>query len=138
MSNAPRGSWAPQARRARRAFGAFLAYAGVLFAATHYPRLHLPDPVPHTDKWLHWLAYGLLAWLCWRAGAARWPALSAHFVWKTTLGLSAFAALDEWTQQFVNRSPSLGDWLADTTGIVVVLAVMEVRRRVNAPRAVRP
>ncbi|MGE0478851.1 MAG: VanZ family protein [Phycisphaerae bacterium] len=123
----------PDPPHERWAVRALVAYACVLFGATHYPRLHLPAPVPHTDKWLHWLAYGLLAWLAWRAAYARWRVLSPRFVWKAALVLLAYAGFDEWTQQFANRSPDMGDWLADATGIVVVLAVMELRRRIGAP-----
>lgn len=47
----------------------------------------------------------------------------------TMLLVGAFGALDEWHQQFVNRTPAVADWLADLTGAGVGAAFGALVRR---------
>ena len=101
----------------------------VLLAATHYPRVPMPGEIPQSDKVLHFAAFGLLAFLLWRFMAARPRPLTAASVWIAAAVLVPYAALDEYTQQFVGRYTDLADAIADVAGILCVLAVLEVRRR---------
>jgi VanZ family protein len=104
----------------------------LLFSATHYPKVPLPAPIPQTDKVVHFAAFGLLAFLLWKCVESFDRQLSGRFVWIAWVVLGAYAALDEYLQQFVNRQTSLADWLADLAGISSVLLVLEVHRRRRA------
>ena len=45
----------------------------------------------------------------------------------------AYAVLDEWLQQFVGRTTSFVDWLADVAGVLAMsLALLGFRRRATA------
>ncbi len=109
------------------------AYWISLFCLTHLPRLELQG-VPGEDKTAHVLAYAVLALLLWQFFAARGRPLGDWFVVKVWGAVAAYAVFDEWTQQFVGRSPELGDWLADMAGATAVLAVLEWRRRATGRR----
>jgi VanZ family protein len=100
-----------------------------LLAATHYPRVRIPGEIPSSDKMVHFAAFGILAFLFWRFMAARPRPLTAGSVWRAAAALTAYAALDEYTQQFVGRDTDLVDWFANMAGIACVLAVLEIRRR---------
>jgi VanZ family protein len=116
--------------RATAALIALPAYWVLLFAATHYPRVRIPGEIPHGDKLIHFAAFGLLALLFWQFGKARGP-LGPRFVWIAAAILIPYAGLDEWLQQFVGRFTDLMDFIANTAGIVAVLAVLEAHRRVT-------
>jgi VanZ family protein len=133
MNLAALSGWSePWRRWYRRALPAYWVF---LFCATHFPRLELPGRVPQSDKLLHFVAYGLLAFLYWRFAEARHRPLSGRFVWSALAVLVLYAALDEWLQGFIGRSAALTDWLADVLGAVLVLAVLEWRRRAAARAA---
>lgn len=112
-----------------------------LFIATHYPTVRIPDQVPGTDKLVHFTAFGILAFLRWRFERARRP-ISARFVWTAGLVLLVYAAFDEYLQQFVGRFTDPLDFVANATGIVVVLTALELHRRWRSaresPRRPRP
>lgn len=105
-----------------------------LVVATHYPQVRLPDEIPQSDKIVHASAFGVLALLFWMFLKSRRP-LNAASVWIAALVLIPYAALDEYLQQFVGRQTDLMDWIADLIGIVCVLTVLEVRRRLAVSRA---
>jgi VanZ family protein len=109
-------------------------YWVALIAATHYPRVPLPQDISNSDKIAHFGAFGLLAVLLWRFFATR--ALTNASVWIAAAVLVPYAALDEYTQQFVGRHSDIADWIADVAGIVVVLAIVELRRRTRGPREI--
>jgi VanZ family protein len=115
-------------RWARATQIALPAYWLALFVATHYPRVPIPGEIPHGDKLVHFAAFGVLAFLFWHAVKARRP-LGHRFVWVAAAILIPYAALDEWLQQFVGRHTDPADLVANTAGIVAVLAVLELRRR---------
>ncbi len=116
--------WARWYRRALPTYWIFL------FCLTHLPKLSLGTRVPeNTDKLAHFVAFALLAFVYWRFNESFARPVSARFVWAAALLLSAYAALDEYLQQYVNRTPSINDWLANVAGIVTVLATFEIRRR---------
>ena len=107
------------------------AYWGALAFATHYPRVRIPGEIPDSDKLVHFAAFGLLALLFWLFRTGVRP-LTARDVWIAAAVLIAYATLDEYTQQFVGRYTDVADWIANLTGIITVLVVLEVRRRVRA------
>lgn len=100
-------------------------YWVALFTATHYPRVRIPNEIPHSDKLVHFGAFGLLAFLFWRAFA---PVPHRFVTWAAPL-LIGYAGLDEWLQQFFGRFTDLNDFIANTAGIVVVLGGLEALRR---------
>ncbi|MBK8914439.1 MAG: VanZ family protein [Phycisphaerales bacterium] len=112
-------------RKAGRPAITLAAYWILLFAATHYPRVELRGLPQQSDKWVHFLAYALLAWLFWRwwRGSGR-----ANAGMVTIVVLSAYAAIDEWTQGFVGRGTDSADWLADVAGVCAVVGLLECRR----------
>jgi VanZ family protein len=118
-------AWEQWYRRALPAYWIFL------FCATHFPKPQLPG-VHGSDKLAHFLAFAILAFLFWRCAESFGRKLSRRFVWIVFVGLSAYAAVDEYLQEFVHRSMSLADWLADLAGIAAVLVVLELRRRSTA------
>lgn len=85
--------------------------AGCLFTLTHIP---VPAPltewVSMRDLALHFSAYGALAALTGAGYGRCWPAPLL------LAGLTGFAALDEFTQGFVGRTPDVRDWGADALG----------------------
>lgn len=114
---------------ARRWRIALPAYWLLLALATHDPRPRLPQPVSATDKIIHFGAFALLAFVFWRVLATRARGLSRRSVWLAALVLIPYAAIDEYTQQWVGRYTDIADWVANVAGIVCMLAVLEVVRR---------
>jgi VanZ family protein len=114
----------------RVALVALPVYWVLLFIATHYPRVRIPGEIPHSDKIVHFGAFGLLALLFWLFGRAR-GAIGDRFVWIAAAVLIPYAAFDEWLQQYVGRFTDLMDFIANTIGIVVVLGALELHRRVR-------
>jgi VanZ family protein len=107
------------------------AYWLLLFVATHYPRVRIPGEIPHSDKLLHFTAFGVLAFLYWQFARVR-RGVGPRFVWSSAVVLIAYAALDEYLQQFVGRFTDVMDFVADAAGIVAVLAILEIHRRWRA------
>lgn len=112
----------------RAALVAFPVYWIALFAATHYPRVPLPGELPQGDKLVHFAAFGVLAFLFWHFVRARRP-LGDRFAWVSGISLVAYAAFDEYLQQFVGRHTDPMDFAANTAGIVCILAILELSRR---------
>lgn len=71
----------------------------------------------------HFIGYGLLGALALRAFArASWAQVSAASGWRAVLFSSIYGVTDEFHQSFVaNRTPSFGDWIADTAGALVAV-----------------
>ena len=115
------------------------AYWVFLFCATHFPRPRLTGALPQEDKLVHFVAFGLLAFLFWRCAESFNRQLSSRFVWIAFVGLGVYGAVDEYLQQFVNRNTSLTDWLANLAGLAAVLTALEVRRRLSgSPQVGKP
>lgn len=87
-----------------------------LIVATHWPPTFGPLPGQQSDKLAHLAVYASLAWLlamAWQHSAGRLNGRHLRFAW---LAVASFAAVDEFTQPFVNRVASENDWLADAAG----------------------
>jgi len=105
------------------------AYWLSLFCLTHLPKLEMPVRFRGGDKLAHVAAFGLLAFLFWRFAETLRRPLSARFAWIAGGCLAAYAAADEYLQQFVGRSADVVDWLCDLIAIGLVLAGLECCRR---------
>ncbi len=121
-----RAAWDDWFRRALPAYWVFL------FCATHFPELRLDWGIRDPDKYAHVTAFGLLAVLFWQFAETLYRPLSGRFAWLAAVWLTAYAAFDEYTQQFMGRGTNVADWLASTSGIVGATLVMEVLRRRRA------
>ena len=121
-------------RGSRWALGVWLGYWAALFVATHTPVPAGPPMGRFTDKAIHFVLYLILALLAggWclsagRAASARAAPTRTLIAWAAVLTL--YAAFDEWLQQFVGRSMSVGDFLADLAGVAIAAVFLLWRRR---------
>ena len=103
-----------------------------LIGATHYPHVPIPGEIPQSDKVIHFGAFGLLAFLVWQVLATRTRPLTSASVWVAALISMTYAIVDEYTQQFTGRYTDVADAVADLLGIMCVLTVLEIRRRIRA------
>lgn len=94
--------------------------------ATHIPADQLPK-TPTGDKTAHFVAYAVLALLLqlsFYAGKHR------NGTSVLTLGICiVYAAIDEWTQQFVNRYTDIEDFYADVAGAACTVVALSIIRR---------
>ena len=109
-----------------------ILYWTAIFTATHVPKI--PSFVPeisNIDLLAHLIMYGGWAALCWWLLADNQERVS--WAWITCLIMIAavYAAFDEATQALVGRTPSFADFLADLSGTVIVLLILQAwsRRR---------
>ena len=105
-------------------------WAALILVLTSMPAADAPGGIPHLDKAVHFLLYGGQGWLVARALRTRRP-LS---LLGALIGVAAFGALDEWHQQFFARDPEMLDWMADTLGASVGIAVASRVRHVEPVR----
>ena len=111
-------------RFARRAWMLLAVYWIALIIGTHLPPQTLTAPdVEISDKTIHLLAYcglSFLAAVVWRSRFGKFKLLAGIGL---LVGLSAFAAIDEYTQSYVGRSCDFGDWVFDVIGVAIGLVV---------------
>lgn len=127
----PQSAWTHWYRRVLPAYWIFV------FCSTHFPKLSLEGLgffFPTSDKVIHAIAFALLAFLFWRFVETFRRPLSGRFVWIALFWLSLYAAVDEYLQGFVGRRVDIWDWLYGEFGMVIVLALLEWRRRVGLKR----
>lgn len=94
-----------------------LIVAALIFIASSRSYVAAPD-VSNSDKMGHFLVYGLLATLLVRL------ARSPRAWWLALVVTSLYGVSDEWHQDFVpGRSCELGDWVADTVGGALAIAL---------------
>jgi VanZ family protein len=98
-----------------------LGFAATIVVESSQSRVVVPAGIWQGDKVVHFLAFGLLATVTLRAlrlESARWRAVVAVVV------VSLFGASDELHQHFTpGRSCEVFDWLADTLGAGVAVAL---------------
>ena len=121
------------ARRSRRAFIAVAIYGTALFWVNHIPQVGVRLAVPHGDKYAHFGAYALLAFLmAWTL----YPDRRGHWRGYLIIFLAAmsYGAADELLQAFVpGRYADWWDWIADIGGASIGIAA----HRVGAPTIAR-
>src|SRR5687768_9994653 len=94
------------------------ALAALIFCASSRSRVADPGITSIDDKFTHFAVYGLLATLVCRLRPG-WRAAIGSFIL-----VAAYGASDEWHQSFVpGRSGEVGDWIADTLGAAVAVAL---------------
>ncbi len=107
---------------------ALAAYWLALFAGTHIPRVPTALQMPGADKWQHTAAYAGLAFLLVALRSLRRP-----LTWWVALGVAGVAilygALDELTQIPVGRDAEFFDWVADSLGAAIGIALFAAGRR---------
>ncbi len=117
-----------------------MAWALTIFLASTRTRIAGPE-IEGSDKVVHFFAYGLLASLICRLGRG-WRAAAI-----AALLASAYGATDEWHQYYTpGRSCDFWDWVADTAGALVAVAVYAgwpayrrlMERRIGPRRPKRP
>jgi VanZ family protein len=104
------------------------AYVAVIFALSSIPDLTPPGKVTYSDKIAHFVEYGGLGFLLFRAlerAGLRAPLLVLAVV---VVGM-VVGGLDELYQGTVGREQSVSDWLADVAGLVAVSLAMAGYRR---------
>jgi len=93
-------------------------YATALFLMTHLP---VPAPLENMvstfDKAIHAAAFYVLAMLTLLAFPGKTARKTPSLVLLSAL--LGYAALDEYLQGFVNRTPDVMDWISDSTGILL-------------------
>ena len=100
-----------------------LLWAGVILFATSVPNDMVPRQLSPYDKLVHFSMYAVLAALLTRYVLDGRVAVRAAIV--SVACVTAFGAADEWHQRFIpGRSTEFADWVADTLGAVVGVAVV--------------
>ena len=113
-----------------------LAYMVLIFVLSSESR-PMPVVTEHVwDKLLHFVEYGVLGWLFYRALRGEGLGWAAAFV-AAALATGGYGASDEWHQSFVPlRDANTRDWLTDVLGgaIGAALGASTVSRRPRPPR----
>ncbi len=108
----------------------WLAFWALMFVATHVP---MPSGggfrIKHADKVVHFVMFFLLTWIGGRRLRASTGILAGGALVGWAIVYGGYAALDEWLQQWVGRSMTLGDWIADALGVAVASAVLFLQRK---------
>ena len=92
----------------------------IFFLSSRHTLPPLFDAVPQSDKMVHAGVYAVLAALLLRG--ARWPV--QRRAWWAALVTSVYGVTDELHQYFVpGRSCDVFDWVADTTGACLCVAL---------------
>lgn len=103
-----------------------ICYSAFIFWLSSQPKLPAPMLFSWNDKLYHSAAYfvfGLLAWRCCRHFT---PSVRTQLLIGLVLS-SWYGISDEWHQSFVpGRSPSVGDWFADTVGAAAAMLVVKL------------
>lgn len=116
--------------RQRRSLRLWIGYWLGMFVVMHVPIVPRGAmAVQHGDKVTHFVLYFLLTWLGARYWRARGRRMSVGVLLGWAAVYTAYAAADEWLQQFVGRTTSMSDWVADVTGVVVATAILALRHR---------
>ncbi len=103
-------------------------YWPALMIATHWPRLDLGETITAVkpDKLMHFAAFVLLTLLLINArtlGTGLRP--TANLLWACLIA-AVYSAIDEFTQGWFQRTPSLADWSVNILAIVAVLVAQGI------------
>jgi VanZ family protein len=103
-----------------------LAVTTILNTAILLP-LEAPPPAPKgSDSLVHFIAFAALAFPQARTGQ--------FGLIPIIIGPSAFGAIIELIQATFNHSAELGDWIADTLGVIIGIGIGVMYRRVRPQR----
>jgi VanZ family protein len=103
-----------------------VAVTTVLTIAMLWP-LEAPPPAPEgSDKLVHFIAFAALAFPLARTGR--------FGVIPVLIGASAFGGMIELIQPTFNRSADVNDWIADTLGVPIGIALGLAYRRARRHR----
>lgn len=112
-------------------FDAFLwfGYVAFIYWLSAQPKLPAPMWFSWHDKLYHSGAYFIFGALAWRS--LRHCPLNLRQQLLLSLAVSSLYGIsDEWHQVFVpGRSPSVGDWLADTIGAAAAIMAIKFSMR---------
>jgi VanZ family protein len=103
--------------------GMFIAAILGAFIATHTPPADLPT-LPASDKTLHFVGFLVLGSLL-LLTLASYRVSRLHRVGLVIGLLATYAMIDETTQPFFRRTCDINDWLADMTGAVAAVVIVE-------------
>ena len=123
---------APTAPWYANGFGwAVLAYSGLIFWLSNQSSIVAPMPFPSFDKFVHLTAYGMLGLLLSLALREQWARWGMSITATVVLLIgSLYGVSDEFHQSFVpGRQCDVWDWAADTTGVLLAMAVYVTARR---------
>ena len=112
----------------------------LIFIQSSIPRITLPDlGFDWQDKLLHFTVYGILSALLVRGMRESVNQLfKKYHLLLSIIFTSVYGLSDEVHQYFVpGRSSELSDWLADTTGAVVIIACYYLYRKLKNIRQAR-
>jgi VanZ family protein len=115
----------------RLAWAALAVYWIFMLLQTHLPSPWSPvSGVPHSDKLLHFMGFGVLGGLltlvlAWRIDRAGKLVAELRSAWPTAIVVAAlYGLLDEATQPFTGRTFQWADWFADIAGAAAGTAGM--------------
>ncbi|HVZ49083.1 MAG TPA: VanZ family protein [Gemmatimonadaceae bacterium] len=110
-----------------------IAWAALIEVLTSWPRMPTFGAPAGTDKVVHFFLYGVFGVLVARAAAGGRPSFRSAVA--IVIVLSAWGALDEWHQRFIDgRTADIADWVTDTAAVMVGVAA---RARYARMREVR-
>jgi VanZ family protein len=113
-------------------WGPAVAQMAVIFALSSWSGV--PDlPGGLTGYTGHFTGYGLLGALVLRGFAgARWKGVTWPAAWRALALSPAYGVTDEFHQSFVEaRTPTMGDWVADTLGAAMGIALVMLAARAS-------
>ena len=114
----------------RRSWWLWIGYWLGLFVVMHVPVGGKgPPPPEYADKAVHFGLYFGLVWLGGRHLLAAGRNRVSRIIVAWMVFYAVYAALDEWLQQFVGRTMSAADWVADIAGIAAATIVLLARKR---------
>lgn len=102
-----------------------IAWGGFIFTVSSIPQAKLPSFIGYTDKLVHAAIFFILCWLLHVAFHFQGHSFfRRHSLLIALLLASSFGISDEYHQYFTpGRSTDVLDWIADTTGALLYVAV---------------
>jgi len=99
---------------------------------SHISGDNMGSSLRYSDKFTHFLVFGLLTWLITRAVfKGENTFIQQNYFWFVLTVLAVFAIIDEMHQYFTpGRASEILDWLADMSGAVVFLFIYKWRYRI--------
>lgn len=107
------------------AFAVWIGFWILAFTATHIPIPKEPIVTPdYADKVIHFGIYCMLVLLCGRFVMKSNQRLQHSGVWSIALVFTLYGLFDEWSQAYVGRDTNFWDFLANLSGVIVGVIVL--------------